>query len=119
MQQIVMDLKKMSSSNQYGLFEVLEKINDYCLKVGTELKNFYTRDEIVDRCTQMMRNNDEIYKANTLAFFLNQNKETNLFFCDFEKWENYNIQEGYVPLCLPINDKSQLVDITINQLHLN
>ena len=33
MQQIVMDLKKMSSSNQYGLFEVLEKINDYCLKV--------------------------------------------------------------------------------------
>ena len=101
MQQIVMDLKKMSSSNQYGLFEVLEKINDYCLKVGTELKNFYTRDEIVDRCTQMMRNNDEIYKANTLAFFLNQN------------------QEGYVPLCLPINDKSQLVDITINQLHLN
>ena len=62
---------------------------------------------------------DEIYKANTLAFFLNQNKETNLFFCDFEKWENYDIQEGYVPLCLPINDKSQLVDITINQLHLN
>ena len=117
MQQIVVDLKKMSSSNQYGLFEVLEKINDYCLKVGTELKNIHTYAAMVDQLENMSRNKGEYYDKFAIA--LNQNKESQIFYCKFNQWENAKVNDKYLPLLLPIHDKSQLVDIAIKQLHLN
>ena len=117
MQQIVMDLKKMSSNSQYGLFEVLEKINDYCLKVGIELKDIHTYAAMVDRLENMSRNKTEYYDKFAVA--LNQNKESQIFYCKFNQWENVKKNDKYVPLFLPIHDKGQLVDIAIKQLHLN
>lgn len=117
MQQIVMDLKKMSSNSQYGLFEVLEKINDYCLKVGAELKDIHTYAAMVDQLENMSRNKVEYYDKFAVA--LNQNKESQIFYCKFNQWENADKNDKYLPLFLPIHDKSQLVDIAIKQLHLN
>ena len=116
MQQIVMDLKKMSSNSQYGLFEVLEKINDYCLMVGSELKDIHTYAAMVDQLENMSRDKSEYYDK--FAVTLNQNKESQIFYCKFNQWENIKGNDKYTPLFIPSHDKSQLVDIAIKQLFL-
>lgn len=114
--EITKKLKRMSASQEYGILEVFEEINDFCLKVNKSLLNIHTYDEMVDELEKMARMKVDYFDGFAIA--LSQSKNTKIFYCDFTQWEKVKRKAKYIPLLLPINDKTQLVNLAIKQLRL-
>ena len=114
--EITIKLKRMSASQEYGILEVFEEINDFCLKVNKSLLNIHTYDEMVDELEKMARMKADYFEV--FAYALSQGKNAKIFYCDFTQWEKVKVKAKYIPLLLPIDDKASLVNIAIKQLGL-
>ena len=114
--EITRKLKRMSASQEYGILEVFEEINDFCLKVNKSLLNIHTYDEMVDELEKMARMKTDYFDG--FATGLRQSYNAKLFYCDFSQWEKVKRKATYIPLMLSINDKAQLVNLAIKQLRL-
>lgn len=116
MQTITRELKEMTSNKDVGIFEVLEKISDYCLRTNKEFKNVHTYKEMAEELGIMASKKCSYFDGFAVA--LSKYRDGEIFYCDFVQWEALKRGNMYIPLLIPIKDKDGLVNLAIKQLNL-
>ena len=116
MQTITKELKEMIIDKNVGIFEVLEKISDYCLKTNKELLNVHTYKEMAEELGIMASKKCDYFDG--FAVTLSKHRDGEIFYCDFAQWERLKRGNKYIPLLIPVKDKTGLVNLAIKQLNL-